>query len=81
MMRKKKVVRRNPNRSMTNAYKMKMETPKRGLSQVLWGQKGMEEMSPFQLLRISARESMMRQRASPKGRKPGPGCLALPMER
>jgi hypothetical protein len=81
MMRKKKVVRRNPNCPMTKAYKMKIETPKRGLSQVRLGQKGRGEMSPLQLLRISKRERSMRQRASPKGRKPGPGWLTRPIER
>ena len=81
IMRKIKVVIRNPTHSTTRAKKIRMATPRRGLSQVRWGQNGVEAIPFFNLLKIKINESMMRTMARPKGKNPGPGCFNLPMER
>jgi hypothetical protein len=75
------VVIRNPTHSTTRAKKMRIATPRRGLSHVRWGQNGVEAIPFFHLLKIKKSESMMRTMASPKGKKPGPGCFNLPIER
>jgi hypothetical protein len=79
--RKRKVVIRNPTLSTTSAKKMRMDTPRRGLSQVRWGQKEVLAVPSFHLPKINISERMMRTMARPKGKNPGPGCLSLPMER
>ena len=81
MMRKMKVVMINPKRSTMKAKKARINTPRRGLSQALWGQKGVDGLPLFHLLNINRRERKMRRKASPKGRNPGPGCLNFPIER
>ena len=58
-----------------------MMTPRRGLSQVRSGQKGFDGPPLVRFSKIKARERRISIRARLKGRKPGPGCLNLPMER
>ena len=58
-----------------------MMTPRRGRSQLRSAQKGFDGPPLARLCKIKARERITRTRARPKGRKPGPGCLNLPMER
>jgi hypothetical protein len=58
-----------------------MEVFREGLrSQVSPGQNGTGEPSFFQCIKSRARESRIRTIASKKGKKPGPGCLNVPME-
>jgi hypothetical protein len=45
------------------------------------GQKGTAPLSFFQLFRMRAKERAIRIIANPKGRNPGPGRLALPMDK
>ncbi len=55
--------------------------PRRGRSQVRSAQKGFDDPPLVRFCKIKARERRISIRARPKGRKPGPGCLNLPMER
>jgi len=66
---------------MKMAKKARLNRPSSGLSQLLRGQNGMGEDFPPKFLKIRMRDRMMRQSPNPKGRKPGPGCLNLPIER
>ena len=80
--RKMKVVIRNPSHSTTRAKKMRIATPRRGRSHDRCGQNGTEGIPFSRLLpKIRISENMMRTMARPKGKKPGPGCFNLPMER
>ena len=56
-------------------------TPRRGRNQVRSAQKGFDDPPLVRFCKIKARERIIRVKARPKGRKPGPGCLNLPMER
>ncbi len=55
--------------------------PSRGLTQVRSAQKDKEDSPWLRFERIRATARHARTKARPKGRKPGPGCRRVPMER